>query len=87
VSYGQPSFIDLSALALAKHMNALLLTNDGALRVAAANEGVDVHGTLWVLDEMLRCHVITPPVAIEALKQMLQNRSRLPRNDCEKRLS
>jgi rRNA-processing protein FCF1 len=62
-----PSVNDLFALVAAKTMGALLLTGDRHLREAAEQEGVPVHGTLWLLDEILRLAVIPPLVAAQAL--------------------
>jgi predicted nucleic acid-binding protein len=43
---------DAFALALAKVKGSVLLAGDGALRRAAADENVEVHGHLWLADEM-----------------------------------
>jgi hypothetical protein len=61
--YQGPSVNDLFALVAAKTMGALLLTGDRYLREAAKQEGVTVHGALWLLDEMVRVAVIPPLVA------------------------
>lgn len=82
----QVSANDLFALVLARALKATLLTGDRHLRQVAAQEGIDVHGTLWVLDEMVRLRVITPPRAAEALEQMLARGSRLPWAECQRRL-
>ncbi len=84
--YRGPSVNDLFALVAAKAMGALLLTGDRHLREAAEREGVAVHGTLWLLDEMVRLAVIPPLVAAQALERMLEKGGRLPWDKCEKRL-
>lgn len=48
----RPSRNDLLALALAMQEQCPLLTGDRALRAAANAEGVEVHGTLWLMDEV-----------------------------------
>lgn len=48
------SLADSFALALAKTNDWTLLAGDGALRNLAAAEGVDYHGVLWVLDQLLQ---------------------------------
>jgi predicted nucleic acid-binding protein len=83
--YRGPSVNDLFALVAAKTMGALLLTGDRHLREAAEREGVLVHGTLWLLDEMLRLAVIPPLVAAQALERMLEKGSRLPWDECQTR--
>ena len=45
-----------------------------------------VHGTLWLLDEMVRLAVVPPRLAAQALERMLEHGSRLPLNECQERL-
>ena len=85
--YRRPSVGDLSTLVLAQSMDALLLTSERHLRSIAEREGVPVHGTLWLLDEMISHHLVSPPVAAQALQQMLQKGSRLPSEECGRRLT
>lgn len=82
----QVSANDLFALVLARALKATLLTGDRHLRRVAVQEGVDVHGTLWVLDEMVRLRVVTPSQAAQALERMLAQTRRLPRSECQRRL-
>ncbi len=84
--YKHPSVNDLFALITAQSINAILLTGDGNLRRAAELEGVPIHGTLWVLDEMVRLEIISLAQATEALNLMREKGSRLPQTECDKRL-
>ncbi len=77
---------DFFALLLAKSLGATLLTGDKYLSGVAQEEGVPIHGVLWVLDEMVRLKVTTPPAAAEALRRMVAAGSRLPRAECQRRL-
>jgi hypothetical protein len=43
----------LFALLLAKINSCALITGDDALRKAAKEEGVPVHGLLWILDRLV----------------------------------
>jgi hypothetical protein len=81
-----PSVNDLFALVLARARAALLLTGDGALRRLAESEGLEVHGTLWLLDELVRLAIVTPVQAAEGLECMLRRDSRLPEGECRRRL-
>jgi predicted nucleic acid-binding protein len=83
--YRSPSVNDLFALVAAKAMGALLMTGDRNLREAAEQEDVPMHGTLWLLDEMVRLAVIPPLVAAQALERMLEKGSRLPWDECQTR--
>lgn len=73
---------DLFALALARHLSGTLLTGDKDLRRAAEDEGVAVHGTLWVLNELVRAGSLPGRDAVEALAVMLANDRRLPLAEC-----
>jgi predicted nucleic acid-binding protein len=84
--YRSVSTSDLFALVLARTHKATLLTGDRHLTEMATQEGVAVHGILWVLDEMVRLGVVSPVQAAQALRQMLKQGSRLPQTECQKRL-
>lgn len=84
--YGRPSVNDLFALILAQALEATLLTNDGSLRKVADQQGITTHGTLWILDEMVRLTIISPIQAADALRTMFEKGSRLPLDECNKRL-
>ena len=62
-SYGSVALIFLRSLSLALQENCPLLTGDRNLRKAADQEGVQVHGTIWLVSEMLREKIIQPTVA------------------------
>ncbi len=59
---------DAFALALAKTGAAVLLTGDSALRRAAERENVEVHGHIWLLDEMERHETVSPKRLLTALE-------------------
>ena len=61
------SLSDLLSLQLAKDEGCLLLANDRALRKLASDRGVVVHGSLWVLDELVLGGLLTPSKASDAL--------------------
>ncbi|WP_457651235.1 type II toxin-antitoxin system VapC family toxin [Rhodocaloribacter sp.] len=84
--YRRPSEADLAALVLAADKGAVLVTGDGALREAALQEGVVVHGVLWLLDRMIATTVIDASTAADGLQRMLDNGARLPRADVDERL-
>ena len=50
--------MDHSALALAMQEKCPLLTGDKDLRTAAKSEGVEVHGTVWIIEELLNQKLI-----------------------------
>ena len=81
----QLSVIDLAALLLARVLDASLVTGDRRLSELAKEQGVPVHGVLWILDEMVIHHVLTAPQAANALREMLDQGARLPDVECQKR--
>jgi len=85
-SYRRLSVMDLSALILAKEWRVPLLTNDKPLRDTAAEAGVEVHGTLWILDKMVCQNLISPRRAAEALESMIAKGSRFPPSESSRRM-
>jgi predicted nucleic acid-binding protein len=84
--YRHPTRIDLLALALAKSLGVPLLTGDRRLREAADQEGVVVHGVLWLLDQSIAAEVLMRAEAAAALRRMLAGGSRLPKEEVDERL-
>jgi predicted nucleic acid-binding protein len=84
--YRRVSVSDLSALVLAKSVGGTLLTSDRHQREAAADMGVRVHGTLWLLDRAVEMGFLAPQEAASALQRMLDSGRRLPKRECETRL-
>lgn len=59
---------DCFALTLAEEIeDCILLTGDGRLRSIAENNGIEVHGVLWVTDEMEAHNVVPVQVLFDAL--------------------
>jgi predicted nucleic acid-binding protein len=84
--YRSISVNDLFALVLAKSIGGVLLTSDKHLRKAAFDLGVEVHGTLWLLDRAIEADVLACHEAAAALQRMLKAERRLPQRECEARL-
>jgi len=84
--YLRPSRSDLFALVLAKSEGATLLTGDRHLRSAAESEGVNVHGTLWLVDEMVEARLLEQREAAARLLRMVQAGRRLPTEEVKRRL-
>lgn len=59
---------DAFALTLAKKGGSVLLAGDGALRQAAAEENVEVHGHLWLSDEMEKYKTVIRKRLVEVLE-------------------
>jgi predicted nucleic acid-binding protein len=84
--YLRPSRQDLFALVLAETLGAILLTGDGALIDTAHEIGVEVHGTIWLLDQMVAHGILDKRERAQALNLMVDSGSRLPKEEVELRL-
>lgn len=87
--YAKPSLYDCVALAIAKVRGIILMTGDGPLRKAAAQEGVVVIGTIGVLDQLYEGTYIEKEEYVYCLKALLDNNGqkvRLPEKELQKRL-
>jgi len=62
---------DLFALYVARDREAMLLTGDSRLRKLAEAQGLAVHGTLWVLDELFALGELDAQGALAALELIL----------------
>lgn len=82
-----PSMNDYLALALARQKGCPLLTGDQALRNAAVAEDIEVRGTVWLLQEMVRGQLISVTEGHAALARMKDARRRLPWPDAERMLN
>ena len=88
--YRKLSIYDRMALAIAKCRDITLLTGDGALRKAAGREGVNVMGTLGVLDQLWEQHKLSPDEYEDCLYGLLDNNTgnvRLPKEEIVLRLN
>ena len=84
--YSGPSTNDLFALELARECQCPLLTGDMALRKAADSEGVELRGTLWLVEQLVLQRVITVAVARGAYQKMRDAGSRLPWGEVDRQL-
>lgn len=82
--HSRPSMNDLLALSLAKYENCRLLTGDKDLREVAQSYLVDVHGTIWLVEQMIENQKITIEVGQTAFQKMKNSGRRLPWNLIEK---
>lgn len=85
-SHNNSSLADVSCYQLAKQTGRPLLTGDGRLRKQAMADGLQVHGALWLLDQMVAHQIIEPKNAAQCLQSMLESGARLPAADCQNRL-
>lgn len=80
------SFQDCSIWFYAKQINGVLLTGDGNLRKAAKAAGTEVRGILFIFDQLVALGVITKTTAVDKIKILVENNSRLPKAEIDKRI-
>ncbi len=78
------TLIDKTLLWKAKQLKCPLLTGDAKLRSEAIEQGVIVHGSLWVIQIMVESKVITANAWIEFLEKLKISNDRLPLDEIEK---
>jgi len=71
------------AFALAEsHSGCILLTGDGALRALAEKSNMEVHGILWIVDQLHDHRISTASALYAALRLLAEDRAvRLPRKE------
>jgi predicted nucleic acid-binding protein len=80
------SMPDCSVIYLAQKHDAILLSGDKPVRLAAKSVGLEYHGVLWALDEMIKQSIIPKKTAKIKLQQLMLTNNRLPKSECKKRL-
>jgi len=78
------TLIDKTVLWKAKQLNCPLLTGDGKLSSEAIDQGVTVHGSLWVIRTLVEQKIITAEKGIEFLEKLKISNDRLPLEEIEK---
>ena len=85
VEHNNSALADVSCYLVAKVQGVPLLTGDKPLRSQAVKDGVEVHGALWLLDQLVAHQIIATAHAAAALQAMLDAGARLPRDECNLR--
>ena len=77
---------DLEAFLLAREQGAVLVTGDRNLARLAVDEGVEVHGLLWLMDEMVQLGILHPHRAATSLLTIIDLGARLPTDEFDRRI-
>jgi predicted nucleic acid-binding protein len=81
---------DCSALYQAQKEAAILITSDNLLRNFAKSKNVEVHGHLWVFDNLVDNRLLMGIRAIEKLNELcniVNPKLGLPVDECQKRIT
>ena len=79
-------FNDCSVIFLAIKLNAMLISGDKPLRKAGQARRIEVHGTLWILDQLVERKLISPGIAAMKLEHLRSLDRFFPDAECQLRL-
>ena len=80
-------FTDKTVIWKSLQLNCPMLTGDQRMREVAEKMNIEVHGSIWIIDELVTKTLISSEKAILLLEQLLLTNSRLPRDEIEKRIN
>ncbi len=80
-------FTDKSVIWKSLQLKCPLLTGDQRMREEAEKMNIEVHGSIWIIDELVTKTLISNEKAIVLLEQLLITNSRLPKDEIEKRIN
>lgn len=65
-------------------LNCALLTCDRKLKLEAIEHGVEVHGSIWVIEKLVEENILDKPKAIALLGELKTVNDRLPMEEIDK---
>jgi predicted nucleic acid-binding protein len=77
---------DKTVLWKSLQLQCLLLTGDKKLRLEAAEKGLDVHGTIWVIEQFVAFNHISVTKAVELLESLKNANPNLPREEIDRKI-
>jgi len=80
-------FTDKSVIWKSLQLQCPMLTGDKKMREVAEKIGLEVHGSIWIIDELTSKNLISANKAIKLLEQLLITNGWLPRDEIEKRIN
>lgn len=83
---GNLSIPDCSVCYYAKKHHVPMLTGDRRLRKYAESQAIEVHGILFLFDEMVKFGVVDPNMAAVKLEELMQLNARLPKSEISQRI-
>ncbi len=75
------SIQDLSVLKLAISLNGILCTTDKNLKEIASGKNLEIHGTLWIVEQMIISKKLNSKIAIKKLKKLKDTNPRAPKKE------
>lgn len=84
--YNAVSIYDCSVWLYARKNSYVLLSGDGHLRKLAITDGVEVRGTIYVIEQLVNNAIITASDAADALEKLKRSNNRQPLNEIDERI-
>ncbi|HRF80263.1 MAG TPA: hypothetical protein PL070_09255 [Flavobacteriales bacterium] len=72
-------FTDRSVVFLATQLKGMILSGDGNLWKECKARKLDVHGSIWVIEQIWTKRLLTPVACMERLDDLKKTNSRLPK--------
>lgn len=85
--YGNLSIPDCSVCYFARKHNVPMLTGDRRLRRYAEEQSIEVHGILFIFDELVRHDIISTSMAADRLEELFAINARLPKAEIRERIN
>lgn len=80
-------FTDKSVVWKAVQLNCPMLTGDQRMKEVGERLNIEVHGSIWIIEELLTKTLISKEKAIHLLEQLLLTNNRLPKHEIENRIN
>ena len=80
-------FTDKTVIWKSLQLSCPMLTGDQRMREVAEKMNIEVHGSIWIIDELVSKALISSEKAIILLEQLLMTNSRLPKDEIEERIN
>lgn len=77
---------DRTVFYYATQLHCLVISGDNKLRKFCERNGLEVHGLIWVFDQIVELELISKNVAIEKLNKLISYNDRLPMDEIVRRL-
>lgn len=84
---GNLSIPDCSVCYFARKHNVPMLTGDRRLRRHAEEQSIEVHGILFIFDELVRHDIISTSMAADRLEELFAINARLPKAEIRERIN
>lgn len=84
---GNLSIPDCSVCYFARKHNVPMLTGDRRLRRYAEEQSIEVHGILFIFDELVKHDIISTSMAADRLEELFAINARLPKTEIRDRIN